>query len=322
MIYEANDFPTVGANSQQFISALSDRVGSKNMIDAIIGNMPQIARRLGAKSPAPLPNIGQPRKALAEAMSAQPNPQRSAPMAGLHTPPAKMMPGADTKPGEPLSDEDAEALNRIMAERRSRDLIAATYAQPLHSPPPQSQQPIVRKVQPPSYFKDGLGNEYKIVDGLLYVLGWQDARVKVRMVNEETGKCVPSKGRKFQIYGWHLVERTSSCSEGDDVDAFESVVSDEDRNPPPPPRRPAKADLDMKPPEAQEPPPASNQVPEQPAEQVQSVPEGNPPETVGSDVEVPAKEDSPETAVPEEDGASPSKPASVGNRPKKRKRLL
>ena len=59
----------------------------------------------------------------------------------------------------------------------------------------------------PQFFEDVAGNKYKMVGDKLYVMGWQDAEVKVRMVSEKTGKEVPTVGKKFQIYGWHLVNK-------------------------------------------------------------------------------------------------------------------
>jgi hypothetical protein len=89
-----------------------------------------------------------------------------------------------------------------------------------HSP---QQSEVASK---PVFFKDGLGNEYKTVGDKLYVLGWQDANVKIRLISEATGKEVPTNGKKFQIYGWHLVQKMDEkeSTDADDVTRIENEI--------------------------------------------------------------------------------------------------
>ena len=72
----------------------------------------------------------------------------------------------------------------------------------------------------PLYFKDGAGNQYKSDNGTLYVLGWQDTDLQVRLVSEKSRKIIPTNGKKFQIYGWHTINKMNAS----DVDTKISNV--------------------------------------------------------------------------------------------------
>jgi hypothetical protein len=149
-----------------------------------------------------------------------------------------MMPGADTEPGKPVSTNDMEAFNKMLMERRMHQ-VQHPLPSACGAPLPQYGNPSVvpsysNAIQPkPVFFKDGLGNEYKTVGDRLYVLGWQDANIKIRLINEANGKEVATNGKKFQIYGWHLVQKMdeSEATVSDDVSKIENEIgNDEDVN--------------------------------------------------------------------------------------------
>jgi len=91
---------------------------------------------------------------------------------------------------------------------------------PMAAQPPQLPQPTPRPpVAPaqskaetvicnsePSYFKDPLGNEYRLKDGKLYVKGWKDIDKNVRVVRTSNERPFPMDGKKVQIYGWILLK--------------------------------------------------------------------------------------------------------------------
>ena len=239
MALNADDLPREGMAGQQLIDSLTERVGANNTLDVIMKNLPSIARRMGARRPDYHPSHQELNMSSMARNQQPPTPPKPEDMPdtpkGLHTPPAKMMPGANTEPGKMISKEDMESFNKKVSEvnvpriNPNDELMRNPYVhfeQPIPRRPSYVQQ-IPQQPQKPTYFKDGVGNEYKIVGGSLYVLGWQDASVKVRMVTCETGKEVPSKGRKFQIYGWHLVQKiedVENCSNEVDVTKFEKEV--------------------------------------------------------------------------------------------------
>lgn len=251
MARSADELPREGFDTQQFIENMTERVGANNTLDVIMKNLPRIARQVGAKPPAFHPthaelNVIKPR--IAKAQNIVPQPQQDSQPSiiipkiedmpdtprGLHTPKARMMPGADTEPGKPISEKDAVAFNKAVTEMNARhgvsvqhiantwEDIPSQFGNPRMNCP--SNQNVI--VQKPVFFKDGLGNEYKTVGDKLYVLGWQDANVKIRLISEATVKEVPTNGRKFQIYGWHLVqkidEKESTCA--DDVTRIENEI--------------------------------------------------------------------------------------------------
>lgn len=244
MIIDASELPSEGMSSQQLINNIMDRCGSQATLDVIMRNMPQIARQMGAKRPAvlrnPPPQMVPPQAPPPTAQPPQQNVQEmpDAPKS-LHTPPAKMVAGAEAVPKIPMTEADLLEFNKKAMEMPRPPMPqtpppadpyeAFMRPQRIPIPPqmPQQQKPVV-----PSYFKDGLGNEYKILGNDLYVLGWQDAKVKVRMVNIETGKEIPSKGRKFQIYGWHLVEKmvpSTKPTEAEDVSKLQNSMMVEEK---------------------------------------------------------------------------------------------
>lgn len=79
----------------------------------------------------------------------------------------------------------------------------------------------------PLYFKDGAGTQYKSDNGVLYVLGWQDTTLQVRIVSEKTGKVIPSEGKKFQIYGWHAINRMNDNEIVENMKTIPCVTSAE-----------------------------------------------------------------------------------------------
>ena len=252
MAIDADNLPREGFNTQHFIDTMTERVGSNNIIDVIINNPMRIARQVGARPPAYHPshaelNMVKPRMVESPNVVSQP-PQDTQPSnvppkiedmpdtpRGLHTPKAHMMPGADTEPGKPISEKDAAAFNKAVTEmnvrqgipvqqiaRNSWDDIPSQFGN-RKTNFSSSQNAILQK---PVFFKDGLGNEYKTVGDKLYVLGWQDANVKIRLINEATGKEVPTNGKKFQIYGWHLVQKMDEkeSTDADDVTRIENEI--------------------------------------------------------------------------------------------------
>lgn len=254
MARSADELPREGFDTQQFIENLSEKVGANNTVDVIMRNLPRIARQVGAKPPAFHPshselNMVKPRFSQNRPIQQEnPSEKKSPPKMGdtpeipknLHTPMAKMMPGANTKPGQPISEQDAEAFNKAVemnnarraAMQRAQSNPWETIPSPfgMNAPNLRGSVNIAQSEEKTSFFKDGLGNEFKIVGNKLYVLGWQDANVKVRLINETTGKEVPTNGRKFQIYGWHLVQRIneSESTVSDDVSKIESELKIDD----------------------------------------------------------------------------------------------
>lgn len=254
MIIDANDIPSEGMASQQLIRSIIERYGKEASLDVIMRNMPQIARQLGAKRPAvlrnhpaaqrmPPPSAQQPAvvQNLPPTEQEQPIDMPDTPNK-LHTPPAKMITGAEAVPKIPMTEEELADFNKKAIEmprppvcptvppsmQQNDPYEAFMYPHRHPQTPPHPMQNPSSQIAKPSYFKDGLGNEYKIIGNDLYVLGWQDAKVKVRMVNAETGKEIPSKGRKFQIYGWHLVEKMANATvptTADDISSFEKTVA-------------------------------------------------------------------------------------------------
>ena len=256
MAIDADNLPREGFNTQHFIDNMTERVGSNNIIDVIMSNPLRIARQVGARPPDFHPshselnmfkpkivgNPNVPQQPMQEAVESNVPPKiedmPDTPK-GLHTPKAKMMPGSETEPGKPISDKDAAAFNKIVNEMNMKrgfsmqqtagnswNGIPSPFGNPRTGYSPQ-QSEVASK---PVFFKDGLGNEYKTVGDKLYVLGWQDANVKVRLINETTGKEVPTSGRKFQIYGWHLVQKMneSESTEADDITVIENEIKTEE----------------------------------------------------------------------------------------------
>lgn len=252
MARSADELPREGLDTQQFIENISERVGANNTIDVIMRNLPRIARQVGARPPAYHPshaelNMVKPRMVESPNVVPQP-PQDTQPSnippkiedmpdtpRGLHTPKARMMPGADTEPGKPISEKDAVAFNKAVTEmnvrqgvpvqqiaRNSWDDIPSQFGN-RRANFSSSQNVILQK---PVFFKDGLGNEYKTVGDKLYVLGWQDSNVKIRLISEATGKEVPTNGKKFQIYGWHLVQKMDEkeSTDADDITQIENEI--------------------------------------------------------------------------------------------------
>lgn len=254
MARSADELPREGFDTQQFIENLSERVGANNTVDVIMRNLPRIARQVGAKPPAFHPShseLNMVKQRFPQNHSIQqenPSEKQSPPKMGdtpeiprnLHTPMAKMMPGANTEPGQPISEKDAEAFNKAVEMNNARraamqrvqtnpwETIPSPFG--MNAPNLRGGVNIVQSDEKTSFFKDGLGNEFKIVGNKLYVLGWQDAKVKVRLINETTGKEVPTNGRKFQIYGWHLVQRVNEdeSTVSDDVSKIESEIKVDD----------------------------------------------------------------------------------------------
>lgn len=238
MSISADELPRNGYDTQGFINAMSERGLANNTVDIIMSNLPKIQRQFGAKPPAMLNGYAAMQKTPNAAPPPQPQvsapphpPQNTPPKEGatpelprnLHTPSAKMMPGANTEPGKMLSKSDIDAFNKAVGEMNVvRNMPHATpYRNPWTTDKSSYPTPCPSK---PTFFKDGTGNEYKIVGDKLYVLGWQDTELKVRMVNVSSGKEVPTSGRKFQIYGWHLVNRVeeSKSQNVDDISAIEA----------------------------------------------------------------------------------------------------
>lgn len=239
MARDADELPREGVNTQGLIDAMTERHGARSL-DVMLANLPKLAMRIGAKPPAYIPNFNQqspmppvnfPPSDVPPKMATPPSaPPKSNELPdiprNLHVPQAKMMPGANTEPGKPISNDDMMAFNKVVSESAAQRRMPP----PINYPPqyPQ-QQPNTAScsVAKPSFFKDGLGNEYKTIGDKLYVLGWQDANVKVRLINENSGKEIPTTGRKFQIYGWHLVRRMDENDSKDHEDIIKSSAIDD-----------------------------------------------------------------------------------------------
>ncbi len=65
----------------------------------------------------------------------------------------------------------------------------------------------------PTFFKDSVGNEYRMKNGRLYIKGWSDTNLKFRLLNATTGKELSLDNKKIQVYGWHVVEAVTNESE-------------------------------------------------------------------------------------------------------------
>ena len=105
MALDADELPREGMAGQQLIDTLTERVGANNTLDVIMKNLPSIARRVGARRPDYHPNNHE-LNMINKHQPQTPPPPRPEDMPdtpkGLHTPPARMMPGANTEHRERL----------------------------------------------------------------------------------------------------------------------------------------------------------------------------------------------------------------------------
>lgn len=123
-----------------------------------------------------------------------------------------------TSQQDTASPDEANAINEQSAT------AAQTPRSSLHppfSPPPKTDSK-------PTFFKDSVGNEYRMKNGRLYIKGWSDTNLKFRLLNATTGKELSLDNKKIQVYGWHVVEAVTNESEiekeeNSKVDEIENV---------------------------------------------------------------------------------------------------
>lgn len=104
-------------------------------------------------------------------------------------------------------------VNRAIGSDATSGQAPEGSRQTVRSAPPSPRQAAVQPPQKPTFFKDALGNEYRLKDGKLYVKAWTDANFKFRILNAATGKEISADNKKVQVYGWKEVETVDDSND-------------------------------------------------------------------------------------------------------------
>lgn len=133
---------------------------------------------------------------------------------------------------EPIPSNFVERAIAAVKMRGGKKNAESNPEQPVSDyqvqPPPSQhaavEQPTVKKDDPPKFFKDANGNEFKIEGGILYAKTWKTLNAKVRIVKSANKKEIPMDGKIVQVFGWVRVE---DSVKGDDDDVDISKIEDE-----------------------------------------------------------------------------------------------
>ena len=116
-----------------------------------------------------------------------------------------MVSKADEAANVKMQSESASSGNHVSADSENAH-GGATVSTPLKS------GADVR------FFRDQIGNEYKVKDGVLFIKSWKKLNAKARIVKSANGREIPMDGKEIQVYGWSEVKNASDVDDIDDVD--------------------------------------------------------------------------------------------------------